>query len=46
MVIVGEKEAESGKISVRDRDGNERSDVEFADFLSELKEEIESKKID
>ena len=46
MVIVGEKEADSGKISVRDRDGNERSDVELADFLGELKEEIESKKID
>ena len=46
MVIVGEKEAESGKISVRDRNGNERSDVVIADFLGELHEEIESKKID
>ena len=46
MVIVGEKEADSGKISVRNRDGEERSDVDLNDFLGELKAEIESKKID
>ena len=46
MVIVGEKEVESGKISVRNRNGEERSDVDLKDFLGELKAEIESKKID
>ena len=46
MVIVGEKEVESGKISVRNRNGEERGDVDLGDFLGELKAEIESKKID
>ena len=40
MIIVGAKEAESGTISVRNRAGEERHDVQVADFVAELKEQI------
>ena len=46
MIIVGEKEENDEVISVRNRDGEERSALELDDFLAELKEEIVSKKID
>lgn len=46
MIIVGEKEENDEVISVRNRDGEERSALELDDFLAELKEEIASKKID
>ena len=46
MIIVGEKEENDKVISVRNRDGEERSALELDDFLAELKEEIASKKID
>ena len=46
MVIVGEKEENGDVISVRNRDGEERSALKLDDFVAELKEEIASKKID
>lgn len=46
MVIVGEKEESDDVISVRSRDGEERSALKLDDFVAELKEEIASKKID
>ena len=46
MVIVGEKEENDDVISVRNRDGEERSALKLDDFVAELKEEIASKKID
>ncbi|CAC9924723.1 threonine--tRNA ligase [Aedoeadaptatus nemausensis] len=46
MVIVGEKEENDDVISVRNRDGEERSALKLDDFVVELKEEIASKKID
>ncbi len=43
MIIVGAKEAESGTISVRNRAGEERHDVQVADFVAELKEQIQKR---
>ena len=43
MVIVGQKEAESGKLSIRNRAGEETHDVAEGAFLAQLKEEIRSK---
>ena len=43
MVIVGQKEAESGKLSIRNRAGEETHDVAEDAFLAQLKEEIRSK---
>lgn len=44
MVIVGDKEVESGKISVRTRGGENRNDLEINQFIDELKTEIEDRK--
>ena len=46
MVIVGEKEAESGKISIRRRNGKEEKDLDINEFIESLKEEVKSKKVE
>ena len=43
MVIVGQKEAESGTLSIRNRAGEETHDVAEDAFIAQLKEEIRSK---
>ena len=43
MVIVGQKEAESGTLSIRSRAGEETHDVAEEAFIAQLKEEIRSK---
>ena len=43
MVIVGQKEAESSTLSIRNRAGEETHDVAEDAFLAQLKEEIRSK---
>ncbi len=43
MVIVGQKEAESGTLSIRNRAGEETHDVAEDAFLAQLKEEIRAK---
>ncbi|MBU4386075.1 MAG: threonine--tRNA ligase, partial [Actinobacteria bacterium] len=43
MVIVGDKEVESGKVSVRSLAGRDDRDVEPERFLSDLLKEIDSK---
>jgi len=45
MLVIGEKEETSGKLSVRKRNGEEIQDVAIEDFIKELQEEIETKKI-
>ena len=46
MVIVGEKEVESGKISIRRRNGKEEKDLDINEFIESLREEVESKKVE
>ncbi|AFG35056.1 threonyl-tRNA synthetase [Fervidobacterium pennivorans DSM 9078] len=45
MIIVGEKEKESGKISVRTRDGKDIHDVDVEEFITKISEEINSRSI-
>ena len=40
MIILGKKEMESGKITVRARGGAQKQDVELGSFVAELKKEI------
>jgi len=40
MIIVGEKEKETGKISVRTREGKDLHDIALEDFIRTIKEEI------
>lgn len=46
MLVVGENEKSSGKLSVRRRDGIEIKDVEIERFIDSLKEEIENKDLE
>jgi threonyl-tRNA synthetase len=45
MVILGGKEEEQGKISLRKRDGTQENFINLADFITRLKSEIEQKTI-
>jgi len=45
MLVVGEKEQQEGKVSVRARKEGDRGMMGLDDFLSEIKEEIRTKKI-
>ncbi|WP_036728867.1 threonine--tRNA ligase [Peptoniphilus mikwangii] len=45
MLVVGEQEVNSGKLSVRKRNGEEIKDCEVEEFINILKSEIESKEI-
>lgn len=45
MLVIGEQEVESGKLSVRKRSGEEVKDVVFEDFVKDLKEEVNNKTI-
>ena len=45
MLVIGEKEETSGKLSVRKRSGEEIQDVDVDEFISSLKEEIKNKTI-
>jgi threonyl-tRNA synthetase len=43
MLVVGQKEAESGKLAVRTRDGKVEEGVPAADFIAKVKKEIETR---
>ena len=45
MLVIGEKEETSGKLSVRKRNGEEVADVDVDEFIAQLKEEIKNKTI-
>lgn len=45
MLVIGEKEETSGKLSVRKRNGEEVQDVAVDEFIASLKEEIKNKTI-
>lgn len=45
MLVIGEKEETSGKLSVRKRSGEEIQDVDVDEFIASLKEEIKNKTI-
>ena len=42
MIIVGDKEAESGNISVRTRTGGDMGEMSFDDFAAKLREEVDT----
>ena len=44
LLIVGEKEQESGSVSVRDRFNGDRGIVRLGEFIDSINEEILSKK--
>jgi threonyl-tRNA synthetase len=46
MIIVGEKEAESGTVSVRNRDGKQTNGVKLDDFVNDLKDKIKTRTLD
>lgn len=43
MLVIGEKEETSGKLSVRKRNGEEVQDVDVDEFIASLQEEIKNK---
>ena len=43
MLVVGDKEIESGLLTVRNRDGEETKDVKLADFIEKISEERKTK---
>lgn len=45
MLVIGEKETASHKLSVRKRNGEEVKDVELFKFIEDLKEEVKTKAI-
>jgi threonyl-tRNA synthetase len=46
MIVVGKNEAESKKLSVRKRDGEEMRDVETDDFIKTVGDKIANKTLD
>ena len=45
MIILGENEANSGKVSIRKRNGEEIKDLSFEDAYKMIKEDIDSKRV-
>ena len=45
MIILGENEANSGKVSIRKRSGEEIKDLDFEDAYKMIKEDIDSKRV-
>ena len=45
MLVVGDKELESGKLTIRNRDGEETKDVSVEDFISNISKERDDKDI-
>ena len=43
MLVVGDKEAESGTVSVRDRESGDRGAMNLGDFIGEVQEKIRTK---
>ncbi|MPM71846.1 Threonine--tRNA ligase [bioreactor metagenome] len=43
MLVVGDKEIETGSVSVRSRSGGDLGTMPVADFMAKLKEEIDTK---
>ena len=43
MLVVGDKEIESGLLTIRKRDGEETKDVSLEDFIAKISEERDSK---
>lgn len=46
MIIVGDKEVEAGNVSIRDRKGKQKNNVELKGFIKDLLEEIHKKVIE
>ena len=46
MLVVGEVEENSGKLTVRNRDGEETKDVSFDEFIEKIKKERDSKSLE
>ena len=45
MLILGEKEKDENKISIRKRNGESVNDLNLDEFIKDLKEEIKTKRI-
>lgn len=46
MLVVGDKEENSGKLTVRNRDGKETPDVSLEEFIEKISEERASKSME
>jgi threonyl-tRNA synthetase len=45
-LVIGDREVDSGDVSVRDRQGNETRGVAFETFLERIREEADSKALE
>jgi threonyl-tRNA synthetase len=45
-LVIGDREIESGAVSVRDREGNETKGVPFEEFLRRIQEEADSRALE
>ena len=45
MLILGEKEAEAGNISVRDRDGEQKNGIALSDLIANIKKQNETRSL-
>ena len=45
MLVLGEKEAESGNISIRDRDGQQKNGVNLDEFIADVKKVDDSRSL-
>jgi threonyl-tRNA synthetase len=46
MLVLGDKEAEAGTVSIRTRDGAQRNGIPLADFVAEMKAKIGAKSLE
>lgn len=46
MIVIGDKEIESGRIAVRDRDGKIEYNIELKDFINKVRRKNEDKSLD
>ena len=46
MLVVGEKEETSGKLTVRNRDGEETADVSVDEFIEKISKERDSRSME
>jgi threonyl-tRNA synthetase len=44
MLVMGDKEIQSGKVAVRSRSAGDLGAVSYEEFLAKLKDEVENKK--
>jgi threonyl-tRNA synthetase len=44
VIVLGDKEVASGKLTIENRDGSKTEDISIEEFIAKLEKEIENKK--